>query len=208
MRRKIGIIIGVIALVITGAIAYQVWTISRAVEYSTNSVPEYIIGNPEAKLTIVEFVDYRCPYCQALHKNLSAITATDKDIRIIIRPLPWLGPESSRITMLVIAAAKQGKADELHNSLLSLENPPSYEQAEQVAAEIGIDVERAAKEAFGEDVAAQINRNLSYALTLNYNSLPGLLIGPIPYVQKDSKTLTKDQLQNLIDQARSMMKED
>src|SRR5579859_5610251 len=51
-------------------------------------------GNPDGDVTIVEFFDYRCPYCKQVEPALEALVKQDAKIRIIYKEFPVLGADS------------------------------------------------------------------------------------------------------------------
>lgn len=55
------------------------------------------IGAKQAKLTLVNFTDYNCPYCKRLDPMLEKIVQKYPDVAVIIKPLPFKG-ESSELS--------------------------------------------------------------------------------------------------------------
>ena len=51
-------------------------------------------GNPEGDVTIVEFFDYRCPYCKQVEPAIEALVKQDSKIRIVYKEFPVLGADS------------------------------------------------------------------------------------------------------------------
>ena len=52
------------------------------------------IGNPNGDVTLVEFFDYNCGYCKRAMGDMDAILKSDKNVRVILKEFPILGPES------------------------------------------------------------------------------------------------------------------
>lgn len=90
-----------------------------------HNVYDPFLGNKEAKLTIIEYVDYKCGYCKKAHEALSKILAADKykdSVRVIIKHYPIIGGELSLYAAEVSIAfynAHPGKFAELHSKLFS-----------------------------------------------------------------------------------------
>src|SRR6185437_8908728 len=61
-------------------------------------------GNPDGDVTIVEFFDYRCPYCKQVEPTLEALLKEDPKIRIIYKEFPVLGAESIFASRVALAA--------------------------------------------------------------------------------------------------------
>jgi protein-disulfide isomerase len=72
-----------------------------------------VLGSPTAPVTMVEYVDLQCPYCdefelQVLPDVLDRYVRTGK-VRIEARPIAFIGPDSERGREAAIAAADQNK---------------------------------------------------------------------------------------------------
>ena len=55
-----------------------------------------MVGNPDGKVTIVEFYDYNCGYCKRAQDDMLALTAADPDLRFVLKEFPILGPDSQK----------------------------------------------------------------------------------------------------------------
>lgn len=74
----------------------------------------FALGSPHAPVTLVEFGDLQCPVCaafsaQALPKLISGYVRDEK-LRIVFRPLDFIGHESLMAARMAGALAEQGKA--------------------------------------------------------------------------------------------------
>ncbi len=50
-----------------------------------------VLGNPEGDVTVVEFFDYRCPYCKASAPVVQQLLDHDKQVRLVLKEYPILG---------------------------------------------------------------------------------------------------------------------
>lgn len=60
---------------------------------------DYVRGNPDAAITIIEYSDYECPYCKQFHETMKEVVATNKDdVNWIYRhfPLAFHNPLASK----------------------------------------------------------------------------------------------------------------
>ena len=55
-----------------------------------------VAGNPKGDVTLVEFFDYRCPYCKQVTPAIDALLGEDKQLRIVYKEFPVLGANSVR----------------------------------------------------------------------------------------------------------------
>ena len=65
-----------------------------------------VLGNPDAKISIVEFYDYNCPYCRATYSQLKGFLASNPDVKIILKDIASLGKVSEAVSRVVISATK------------------------------------------------------------------------------------------------------
>src|SRR6185312_15529010 len=65
-------------------------------------------GNPKGNVTIVEFFDYRCPYCKEVEPALEALLREDGQTRIVYKEFPILGKPSVLAAQVALAAREQG----------------------------------------------------------------------------------------------------
>jgi protein-disulfide isomerase len=80
---------------------------------------DYSLGTDNATLTIVEFSDFACPYCQQAHTILKKIVARyPGKVKIIFRDLP-LHENSVDLAMGARCAGEQGKFWEMHDQLFA-----------------------------------------------------------------------------------------
>ena len=73
-----------------------------------------VLGSDTAPVTLVEYVDLQCPFCQEFETTvfpniLKKYVRTGK-VKVEVRPLDFIGPDSSRGRNAMIAAADQNKA--------------------------------------------------------------------------------------------------
>src|SRR5260221_8705894 len=47
-----------------------------------------IAGNPRGDATLVEFFDYRCPYCKQVEPSLEALLSEDRNLRFVYKEFP------------------------------------------------------------------------------------------------------------------------
>jgi protein-disulfide isomerase len=73
-----------------------------------------VLGQDTAPVTLVEYIDLQCPFCQEFETTvfpniLTKYVKTGK-VKVEVRPLDFIGPDSSRGRNAMIAAADQNKA--------------------------------------------------------------------------------------------------
>ena len=78
-------------------------------------IPQHgnVLGSPTAPVTVVEYVDLQCPFCQefetkAMPTLLSRYVRSGK-VKIEARPIAFIGPDSERGRAGALAAAEQNR---------------------------------------------------------------------------------------------------
>jgi protein-disulfide isomerase len=136
-------------------------------------------GNPAGDVTIVEFFDYRCPYCKQVEPALEALLKEDNRLRVVYKEFPILGPQSLIASQVSLAALKQGpqKYARLHMALMNAKGEMSQESILKAAESAGLDVAKIKADMNGRDIDALIKRNYDLAEALNIRGTPAFIIG-------------------------------
>jgi len=157
-----------------------------------------IAGNPQGDVTVVEFFDYRCPYCRQAHTQLQALLKRDPKVRVVLKEFPILGPESVLASRAAIAAREQGKYLPFHTALLET-RALNEETIFRLAADVGLDVDRLKKDMGKPEVQAIIMRNRKLAETLGITGTPAFVIGD----QLAPGALGVERLAAMVEEARA-----
>lgn len=134
-------------------------------------------GNPRGSLTIVEFFDPRCGYCKALHPTMAALLAADRDLRVVLKDLPILGPASVTASRALLAAQRQGKYAEYQDALMRLRGEPTEAALQAEAQKLGLDWARLRRDMEDPAITERLQRNLALARALSIEGTPALVIG-------------------------------
>lgn len=144
-------------------------------EALNNDPNSEVAGNPKGDITVVEFFDYRCPYCRQAHNEVQTLLKRDGKVRLVLKELPILGPESTLASRAAIASRLQGKYLPFHNAMLETRTLGEA-VIFRLAADIGIDVERLKSDMRRPEVDAIITANLKLAHALGINGTPAFAI--------------------------------
>jgi Thioredoxin len=72
-----------------------------------------VLGRPSAPVTLVEYVDLQCPFCQAFETQvmpkLVARYVRTGEVKVVMRPIAFIGPDSERGRLAALAAARQNR---------------------------------------------------------------------------------------------------
>jgi protein-disulfide isomerase len=136
-----------------------------------------VLGNPDGDVAIVEFFDYKCPYCKRVSGTLKDVVAADGKIRLIMKEFPILGPRSIQAARAALAVAKQGKYGEFHWALMTEPGDMSDPHIRQIARSVGVDVDRMMVDMESPEIQAMIKRNQVLAQALQITGTPAFVIG-------------------------------
>ena len=142
---------------------------------------DFVAGNPNGKVTVVEFFDYNCPYCKRAHHDVAALIDNEKDVRIVFKEFPILGEASTFASRAAIAAKKQGKYLELYNALLSVDGRVDAARVMSLAQTAGLDIERLRKDMQAPDIDDSIKLSHGLAEKLGISGTPTFIIGDQMY---------------------------
>jgi protein-disulfide isomerase len=154
-----------------------------AVSSELNGIPQsgIALGSPKAPVTMVEFADLQCPFCAEYQRAvfptiLKRYVRTGK-VRVELRLLRFLGPDSDRLARVAAGAAAQNRMwqfVELAYQRQGAENSgyATDDFINSLAAGAGLKSVTA-----GAGADAAIARNEQAAQTLGVNSTPAFLIG-------------------------------
>lgn len=106
---------------------------------------DHIRGNKDAKVTLVEFSDFQCPYCSKYEPTVSQALAEYKDkIRVIYKhfPLESIHPFARPAAEASECAAEQGKFWEYHDELFANQDKFADSYFGELAKKLGLDTSK------------------------------------------------------------------
>jgi protein-disulfide isomerase len=113
----------------------------KIAKMSTGEVPAY--GPTDAKVTVVEFSDFQCPYCSAAATAMTELKTTYGDrVRFVFRQFPLSFHQQAHLAAQAsLAANAQGKFWEFHDKLFANQKALGREDLEKYAKEVGLDMD-------------------------------------------------------------------
>lgn len=136
-----------------------------------------VAGNPRGDVSIVEFFDYRCPYCKQVLPALQTLLKEDPKLRFVYKEMPVLGAQSVLAAHAALAAHRQGKYEAFHNALMATKGQITEDTVYKVAASVGLDVDRLKQDMATPEIERALKANLALADALNIHGTPGFIIG-------------------------------
>jgi protein-disulfide isomerase len=146
-------------------------------------------GPEAAKLTIVVFSEFQCPFCARVEPTLKRIQETwPEAVRIVWKhqPLPF-HPQARPAALAAEAARAQGKFWELHDRLFANQAALAPERYEEWAKELGLDLERFRRDAAADETKARVDEDQRLAAQVGAQGTPTLflncrkVVGALPF---------------------------
>jgi protein-disulfide isomerase len=136
-------------------------------------------GPDAAKVTIVEFSDYQCPFCGQAEGLMSQVTgAYPDDVRLVYKqfPLTSIHPNAMPASKAALAAGRQGKFWEMHKLIFENQRALSPQKYTEFAEELQLDVPQFQKDMESPEVAAQIQREMQEARAADVTGTPTIFV--------------------------------
>lgn len=146
--------------------------------YTLNAAGAPALGPKQARVKIVEFSDFQCPFCSRAVLTLKQIqTAYPKDVQIIWKNFPLeMHPKAPAAHAAAEAAHRQGKFWEMYDLLFANQKELEPEQFEKYATQLGLDVARFKTDYASADVRARVEADRKEGAALGITGAPGFFI--------------------------------
>lgn len=171
----------------------------RRVDVSTDDDPS--IGPANAPVTIIEFSDYQCPYCEVWYKQVyqQLLASYPNQIRFVYRDLPLsMHPEAVPAAEAADCAGEQSDYWKYHDALFSQKYGLNRKAYEQYAADLGLDTKAFAACLDSHRYKGEVEADASDAARVGISGTPSfvvngrILIGALPF--SEFKTVIDEEL--------------
>lgn len=137
--------------------------------------PLDFVANPNGKVTVVEFFDYRCGYCKQIAPEVIKLIDANPDVRFVFKDFPIFGAESIEAAAITQAARDQGKYLPLYTQFLQAQDLTEADMRRIVSAQ-GMDFDGLRKKALEPAISAHLQATHDLAKTLGLDGTPQFLI--------------------------------
>lgn len=138
-------------------------------------------GNADAKVTIVAFSDFQCPFCQRGAQVMDdVLKAYPKDVKIAFKhfPLPF-HDKAKPAAIAAVAAAKQGKFWEMHDLLFKNQSALGAETFVKFAGDLKLDVEKFKADMADPETAKAVDADEELGRTVGVQGTPGFFVNGV-----------------------------
>lgn len=145
-----------------------------------NDPMSWVGGNPDGDVTLVEFLDYKCGFCKRAMPEVDALLEQDDNIRVIVKELPILGPESemaARFAISVLDLEGPEAYDSVHVELMGYDGSITPEYLEEVSEDHDLALDAIVAHMDSETVNTVIADNRALAQRLQISGTPTFVMG-------------------------------
>ncbi|HNV23966.1 MAG TPA: thioredoxin domain-containing protein, partial [Candidatus Omnitrophota bacterium] len=123
--------------------------------YDIPVMHSFVRGNKDAAITIVEFVDFQCPFSARFYGPLKeTLQAYPQDVQFILKNFPLdFHPQAKPAAKAAFAAGEQGKYYEMADMILENARELSDAKYKEFAEKLGLDVAKFEKDFKEKDAA-------------------------------------------------------
>lgn len=171
----------------------------RRVSVSTDDDPS--IGPDNAPVTIIEFSDYQCPYCQAWYQQVyqQLLASYPNQIHFVYRDLPLpMHPESVPAAEAADCAGEQGAYWKYHDALFNQQYGLDRTAYEHYASDLGLDMQSFKTCLDSQRYLSEVEADAADAARVGLNGTPSfvingrVLVGALPLA--DFKAVVDEEL--------------
>jgi protein-disulfide isomerase len=136
-------------------------------------------GPKDAKVTIVKFSDYQCPFCaQSAPLVDQVLQAYPKDVNYVYKqfPLTTIHPQAMGASKAALAAGKQGKFWEMHALIFENYRQLSPEKLKELAKQLNLDMAQWEADMNSPAVQAEIDEEMKQARAADVTGTPTIFV--------------------------------
>lgn len=138
-----------------------------------------VLGARDARIWIVEFSDFECPYCAALHATLRQLRRQHPNVvSIVFRHFPLqIHPAAGAAAIASECAARQGKFEPYADALFELQTSNSRSNLQSIANNVGVlDTATFRRCLSSPSVRSVVESDISAGVKLGLQGTPALIV--------------------------------
>ncbi|MBC8074235.1 MAG: thioredoxin domain-containing protein, partial [Deltaproteobacteria bacterium] len=146
--------------------------------YRVDIADAYADGSSDARVTVVVFSDFQCPFCARVQPTLDELQNAYKgDVRVVAKHNPLaFHPNAMIAARAAEAAGKQGKFWEMHDKLYANPKALAQRDLEGYAKELKLDVSAFRRDMDAKDVQDRIGAHVAQAKQLGASGTPSFFV--------------------------------
>lgn len=139
--------------------------------------PRDFVANPNGRITVTEFYDYRCGYCATVAPEIVRLIRQNPDVRFVFKEMPILSETSERAAVAALAVRRAGGDSlGLYETFMTDRNLDNA-GVNRIAASHGVAPAQLDNAEFIREVAAHLRDNAEVAQAIGITGTPGFVVG-------------------------------
>ena len=134
------------------------------------------VVNPNGKITVVEFFDYRCGYCKSSAPEVVKIIQDNPDVRFVFKEFPIFGGESNLAAKVALTSVGKAKGLALYQTFMA-EKALDEAAIDRHLTAAGIDPAQAKTAGESAAISKQISDTHELAQSLGIEGTPAFIVG-------------------------------
>ncbi|MBK9293561.1 MAG: DsbA family protein [Oligoflexia bacterium] len=141
-------------------------------------------GYKSAKVTIVEFSDFQCPFCTRVNPTIDSLMKKYAGkVKLVFKNLPLpMHPDAKLAAQAGLAAHKQDKFWQMHDKMFENQTKLKKEDLMGYAKEMGLDQAKFKKDLEDPKIVAAVEKDMQQAQSLGVNGTPAFYINGVELV--------------------------
>lgn len=173
---------------------------------TTIATDDYVKGNPNAPVTLIEYLDFECEACGAYFPLVKQLEKEfPDDLKVVVRYYPLPGHKNGLPAALAVeAASRQGKFFEMHDLLFTEQRNwgekqmPTPEVFEAYAEKLGLDMSKFKQDIASQSIKDRVQRDVDSGTKLGNTGTPSFYLSgqkiQNPRSLEDFKTLIQAEI--------------
>lgn len=161
---------------------YKVAVAFQPYRFEFNNTNAPTMGSDKAPVTLVEFSDFQCPFCNRFAPNLKFINQRYGDkVHIVYRqyPIPALHPFALKAAEASLCAKEQGKFWELHDEMFKDQTKLAVKDLKASAAALGMNSGKFNQCLDSGRYAEQVQNDMAEGTRIGVNGTPAVFINGV-----------------------------
>ena len=141
---------------------------------------DWVGGNPDGDVTMVEFIDYKCTYCKKAYEVVDEVLKSDAKIRFVVKEFPILSDQSvlaARFAVATRQVAGDAAYEKVHDALMAVRGDITLDSLQRLAEAQKIDAKAVLAQMNSEEVTAVLRTNAQLAERMAIAGTPAFVVG-------------------------------
>ena len=145
---------------------------------SKNEEFSLVVGNENGDVVVTSFLDYRCGYCKSANREIGDVISKDKNVKVIFKEFPILGPQSTNLAKLALAVylIDKSKYYPFHNELMSAPNLDE-KTLDAIYTKLSLDKAKVLELSESDKVKKELESVVTLANKIGIRGTPAFIIG-------------------------------